>query len=82
VTLWTVACPAPLSMGLSWQENQSGLPFPPPGDLPNSGIQPAASALQVGSLPLRHPEKPLKIIYIIKNRESGFAIREIYIQNY
>ena len=40
-TLWTIACWAPLSMGLSRQEYLSGLPFPPPGDLPNPGIEPA-----------------------------------------
>ena len=39
VTLWTVACQAPLSMGFSWQEYWSGLPCPPPGDLPNPGIE-------------------------------------------
>ena len=42
VTLWTVACPAPLSMGLPRQEHWSGLPCPPPGDLPNPGIEPAS----------------------------------------
>jgi len=35
VTLWTVALQAPLSMGFSRQESWSGLPCPPPGDLPN-----------------------------------------------
>ena len=35
VTPWTVACHAPLSMGLSRQEYWSGLPCPPPGDLPD-----------------------------------------------
>ena len=40
-TLWTSACQAPLSMGLSKQEYWNGLPYPPPGDLPNSGIEPA-----------------------------------------
>ena len=56
-TLWTVACQAPLSMGFSRQEHWSGLPCPPPGDLPNLGIEPTsptASALQVGSLLLSH----------------------------
>ncbi|CAI9156261.1 unnamed protein product [Rangifer tarandus platyrhynchus] len=37
-TLWTEACQAPLSMGFSRQEYWNGLPFPPPGDLPDSGI--------------------------------------------
>ena len=40
VTPWTVACQAPLSMGFSKQEYWSGLPFPPPGDLPGLGIEP------------------------------------------
>ena len=34
-TAWTVGHQAPLSMGLSHQEYWSGMPFPPPGDLPN-----------------------------------------------
>ena len=29
---WTAACQAPLSMGFSWQEYWSGLPYPPAGD--------------------------------------------------
>ena len=45
-----VACQAPLSMGLSRQEYWSGLPFPPPGDLPDAGIKPRSPALQVDSL--------------------------------
>ena len=39
-TLWTVACQAPLSMGFSRQKYRSGLPCPPPGDLPNPGVEP------------------------------------------
>ena len=34
VTPWTIACQTPLSMGFPRQECWSGLPFPPPGDLP------------------------------------------------
>ena len=41
-TPWTVAYQAPLSMGFSRQEYWSGLPSPPPGDLPHSGIEPAS----------------------------------------
>ena len=40
VTLWTVALQAALSMGFSRQEYWSGLPRPPPGDLPDRGIEP------------------------------------------
>ena len=38
----TVARQAPLSMGFSRQEYWSGLPCPPPGDLPNPGIEPTS----------------------------------------
>ena len=39
-TPWTVAHQAPLCMGLSQQEHWNGLPFPIPGDLSDSGIEP------------------------------------------
>ena len=42
VTPWTVAQQAPLSMKLSRQEYWSGLPCPPPGDLPDPGIKPGS----------------------------------------
>ena len=47
---------APLSMGFSRQEYWSGLPFPPPRDLPDPGIEPTspASALWADFLPLSH----------------------------
>ena len=41
-TPWTVAHQAPLSMGFSRQEYWSGLPYPPPGDLPDPGIEPTS----------------------------------------
>ena len=44
----TVARQAPLSMGFSRQEYWSGLPFPPPEDLPDPGIEPASPALAGG----------------------------------
>ena len=34
--------PGPPSLGFSRQEHWSGLPFPPPGNLPNPGIEPAS----------------------------------------
>ena len=40
VTIWIVACQAPLSVGFSRQEYWSGMPFPSPGYLPNPGIKP------------------------------------------
>ena len=42
VTLWTVAHQAPLSMQFSRHEHWSGLPCPPPGDLPNPGMEPTS----------------------------------------
>ena len=52
--LWPIACQAPLSMEFSRQEYWSGLPFPPPEDLPDAGIEPESSvapALQIDFLP-------------------------------
>ena len=46
--LWTLACQAPLSVGFSRQEYWSGLPFPPPGDLPNPGLEPVSPTLAGG----------------------------------
>ena len=40
VTLWTADHQAPLPMGFSKQEYWSGLPFPPPGGLPDPGVEP------------------------------------------
>ena len=51
-----IAHKAPLSMGFSGQEYWSGLPFPPPGDLPDPGIKPWSPALQAES-----PGKPTYI---------------------
>ena len=60
-SLWTVAHQAPLSMGFSRQEYWSGFPCPPPGDLPDPGIElmsPESPALQVDSLPLSQEGSP------------------------
>ena len=56
----TVACQASLSMRFSRQEYWSGWPCPPPGDLPNPGIEPRSPTLQVDSVPSEPPEKPKK----------------------
>ena len=50
VIVWTVAFQAPLSIEFPRQEYWSGLPRPPPGDLPNPGIKLGFPALQVDSL--------------------------------
>ena len=54
---WTIACQAPLSMGLSRQEYWSGLPCLPPGDLPDLGSNLGLLCLlhwQADSSPLHH----------------------------
>ena len=58
LTLWDpMDCspPAPLSMESSRQEYWSGLPFPPPGDLPDPGSEPGSHGLQADSLPSEPP---------------------------
>ena len=57
-TPWTIANQVPLSMGFLREEYWSGLPFPPPGNLPNSGMEPMFPALQADSLPSEPPGKP------------------------
>ena len=60
-TLWTVACQAPLAVEFSRQEYWSELPFPPPGDLPDLGIEPASPVsppLDADSLLLSHQWSP------------------------
>ena len=49
---------APLSMEFLRQKYWDGLPFPPPGDLPDPGIEARFPALQAASLPLRHQGSP------------------------
>ena len=53
-TSWTVACQALLSMEFPRQESWSGLPFPSPGHLLNTGIKLTSPALQADSLLLSH----------------------------
>ena len=66
-TPWTVACQAPLSNGFFKQEYCRGLPCPPPGDLPDLGIEAVSPALQADSLPLSH--------WVIPNPKSNSKIR-------
>ena len=65
--LRTVAHQASLSVVFPRQEYWSGLPFPPPGDLPDPGIKPvppAAPALQADCLPLSHQGSPLEMMLL------------------
>ena len=58
VTPRTVAHQAPLSMGFLRQEYWSGLPFPFPGDAPNSGMEPEYPALAGGFFTTEPPGEP------------------------
>ena len=60
LTPQTVNCQAPPSMGLSRQESWSGLPFPPPGNLPDPGIKPSSPALADGFFTAEPPGKSLE----------------------
>ena len=72
-TPWTVAYQAPPSMGFSWQECWSGLPFPSPGDLPDPGIEPGSPALEADALPWepRAGQKALRFFCKILWRNSN-----------
>ena len=59
-TPWTIAHQAPLSVELYW----SGLPFPPPGDLANPGIEPASPSVAGGfftTVPGKRREKQIQM---------------------
>ena len=60
VTLWIVVHQAPLFMGFSRQKYFSGLPFPPPRDLPNWGL----------NLPLLRLLHCRQILYCWATREA------------
>ena len=63
-TLWTLACQDPLASFR--QKYWRGLPFPPPGVLPNPRIKPASPvslALQADSLPTEHIREAHNLVY-------------------
>ena len=77
MTPWTVACQAPLSMEFSRQEYWRGWLRPPPGDLPNSGIEPRSPALQADSLSSEPPRKPENTLYLMP-KSLLFKLFKIY----
>ena len=80
-TPWTRARRAPLFMGFSQHKYWSGLPFPPPEDLPDPGIKRGSPALQVDSLPNELQGKPkntgvsrlslLQLIFLTQESNGG-----------
>ena len=73
---WTVAHQAPLSMRFRRQEYWSGLPFPSPEDLPNPGLEPGSSALQVDYLPCPLPSSI--IMYMQHNYVETMYTLHVY----
>ena len=63
---------APLSMGFSRQEYWSGLPYPPPKNLPHPGIEPRSSAWSGGFFTTEPPGKPRRMreVHLKKNSVS------------
>ena len=76
VTPWTAAHQAPLSTGLPRQEYWSGVPLPPPGDLPDPGIEPespASRSLAGGFFNAKLPESPGTDESVMESSRSAVA---------
>ena len=71
MTPWTVACQAPLSTGFPRQECWNGLPFPSPGDLPDSGIESVSPALAGGFFTTEPPGFLVLFCFLHKLKVSG-----------
>ena len=72
---------APLSLGFSRQEYWSGLPCPPPADLPDSGIEHASlmsPALQEDFFPLTPPKKPAYTVVRLVSEFWSVALRRLW----
>ena len=76
----TVALQAPLSMGFPRQEYWSGLPFPPPGDLPDKSIKPispAAPTLASGFFTTESYGKPTMYLKYRNLSETGTSVLKL-----
>ena len=83
-TPWIVAHQVPLSMGFSRQGYWSGVSFPPPGDLPDPGIQPTSPSLVGGFFTTEPPGKPPKLhdsddINIQRDVKWNYCILKVFI---
>ena len=78
-TPWTVAYQSPQSMGFSRQEYWSGLPYPPPRDLPNPGIKLRSPTLKADSLLTQPPGKFPSVIPRYKSMLDISSDRKYYL---
>ena len=62
VTPWLIAIQAVRFMGFPKQEYWNGLPFPSPGNLPDTGTEPVSPALHMDSLPTEPSEKSIDTV--------------------
>ena len=74
---WTVTRQAPLSMRFPRQKYWRGLPCPPPGDIPDPGIEPAFPVLQADPLPLSHLGRPMEDVHRLNANTMLFYIRKL-----
>ena len=78
---WMVVCQAPPSIRFSRQEYWSGLPFPSPGDLPDTGIEPMSSASPAlagrffTTVPPGKPPSKWSKILLFKNHSSFHSFK-------
>ena len=81
MSLWNVAPQAPLSMGLSLQECWNALPFPPPRNPPQPGMESASPAL-AGGFFTTEPPGMLVVTqqYMAEPREAIFKVSAIRFQ--
>ena len=76
VTLWTVVCQAPLSMGFSKQKYWSGLPCAPPGDHPNPGIESTSPGLSDVFFTTSVTVEALSWMYLLQKKSHVISAME------
>ena len=73
-TPWTVARQAPLSMGFPRQKCWNGWPFPPPGDLPDPGIEPISPSSPAGRFFTTEPPGEPNYLLLVVNLSGADLI--------